>query len=168
MGATKDPHLADALYRVKRGLAGYVSYLAACDMNQAFSEYVLYEPILRILTARGYTVECEYRCPGIAQPAQGDKKRVDFRATAERSEIGLEVKWIKSEKPKIQRDIAKLSAFKAVRQSSIQLLCVFGRKVHLERVKLEGFGLKERGKGRYADLGKTKYGCRIFELRARP
>ena len=40
------------LYRVQRGLAGYVSYLAACDMNRAFSEYVLYEPTLRILTAR--------------------------------------------------------------------------------------------------------------------
>jgi len=56
----------DVLYRVKRGLAAYVSYLAACEMNQAFSEYVLYEPILRILTARGYTVECEAECPGNA------------------------------------------------------------------------------------------------------
>ena len=36
--------LSDILFRIKRGLAGYVSYLAACDMNQAFSEFVLYEP----------------------------------------------------------------------------------------------------------------------------
>ena len=53
---------ANVLYRVKRGLASYVSYLAACDMNSAFSEYVLYEPILRILTAQGYEVECKYEC----------------------------------------------------------------------------------------------------------
>ena len=46
------------LYRIKRGLSGYVSYLAACEMNASFSEYVLYEPILRILTARNYSVEC--------------------------------------------------------------------------------------------------------------
>ena len=49
----------DVLSRVKRGLAGYVSYLAACEMNQAFSEYVLYEPTLRILTARRFVVQCE-------------------------------------------------------------------------------------------------------------
>jgi hypothetical protein len=55
---------ADVLYRIKRGLSGYVSYLAACEMNQAFSEYVLYEPILRILTARNYLVQCEVECPG--------------------------------------------------------------------------------------------------------
>ena len=53
---------ADAISRLKRGLTSYVSYLAACDMNSAFSEYVLYEPILRILTAQGYEVECKYEC----------------------------------------------------------------------------------------------------------
>ena len=46
----------EVLYRIKRGLSGYVSYLAACEMNESFSEYVLYEPILRVLTAQGYTV----------------------------------------------------------------------------------------------------------------
>ena len=58
-------------------IAGYVSFLAACDMNSAFSEYVLYEPILRILTAQGYSVECEYECPGIEQPKRGEKKRLN-------------------------------------------------------------------------------------------
>jgi hypothetical protein len=55
----------NVLYRIKRGLAGYVSYLAACEMNESFSEYVLYEPILRILTAQGYVVKCGVPCPGI-------------------------------------------------------------------------------------------------------
>lgn len=65
---TKSTEPSNALYRVKRGLCGYVSYLAACQMNQAFSEYVLYEPILRVLMARQFVVECEYECPGIKQP----------------------------------------------------------------------------------------------------
>jgi hypothetical protein len=73
------PEPADVLYRVKRGLSGYVSYLAACEMNESFSEYVLYEPILRILTARGYTVKCEVVCPGVEQHATGDRKRLDLR-----------------------------------------------------------------------------------------
>ena len=39
------------LDKIKRGLSGHVSFLAACEMNESFSEYVLYEPVLRILTA---------------------------------------------------------------------------------------------------------------------
>ena len=57
-GMDREPR--NVLYRIKRGLAGFVSYLAACEMNQAFSEYVLYEPILRILTARG-PAACPFR-----------------------------------------------------------------------------------------------------------
>jgi hypothetical protein len=83
---------ADTLSRLKRGLAGYISYLAACEMNEAFSEYVLYEPMLRILTARGYTVNCEVECPGIDQPAVGDKKRLDFYAYKKASWLAVEVK----------------------------------------------------------------------------
>jgi hypothetical protein len=51
MGAASNSQLREpnnVFYRIKRGLSGYVSYLAACEMNTAFSEYVLYEPILRI------------------------------------------------------------------------------------------------------------------------
>lgn len=57
MSHKKSDAVVDVLSRVKRGLAGYVSYLAACEMNQAFSEYVLYEPTLRILTARRFVVQ---------------------------------------------------------------------------------------------------------------
>jgi hypothetical protein len=97
--AMKEP--ADVLNRIKRGLAGYVSYLAACEVNEAFSEYVLYEPILRILMARGYTVECEYECPGIQHAAQGDRKRIDFRAMGHGLELAIEVKWIAATKPRL-------------------------------------------------------------------
>ena len=66
MASTSElPEPDNVLFRIQRGLAGYVSYLAACEMNAAFSEYVLYEPILRILTGRNYCVQCEVECPGI-------------------------------------------------------------------------------------------------------
>ncbi len=68
----------EVLFRIKRGLTGYVSYLAACEMNQSFSEYVLYEPILRILTARGYSVSCEYECPGIMPPPKEIESELIF------------------------------------------------------------------------------------------
>jgi Holliday junction resolvase len=154
----------DVLYRVKRGLSAYVSYLAACEMNQAFSEYVLYEPILRILMARGFSVKCEYECPGIEQPEQGDKKRLDFYAVRNSLQLAIEVKWAKSEKPDIKRDVEKLQAFLTAKPGSIALLCVFGRKSQVEALELSTGRFKERGEAVYADLRRTRYGCRIYQL----
>lgn len=160
----KTPEPMDVLFRIKRGLAGYVSYLAACEMDQAFSEYVLYEPILRILTARGFSVHCEYECPGMQQPVQGDRKRIDFRAVGHDLELAIEVKWAKSEKPNVSRDVEKLQAFTTARPQALALLCVFARMSHLEAIKLPDGIFKERGSAVYADLKKTRYGCRIFQL----
>src|SRR3954468_9801187 len=92
-----DPQEPDnVLDRIKRGLAGYVSYLAACEMNDAFSEYVLYEPILRILMARGFLVKCEAECPGVVQPNRGDRKRLDFDVNGHGLRFAIEVKWAKA------------------------------------------------------------------------
>ena len=154
----------DALYRIKRGLSAYVSYLAACDMNQAFSEYVLYEPVLRILTAKGYVVSCEVEAPGIQQSARGDKKRIDFVALGHGIEFALEVKWARDTKIGIARDIEKLVGFQQQKPRSLSLLCVFGRQSHLEKLELPPRTFKERGQAVYADLRKTKFGCRIFAL----
>ena len=155
---------ADALSRLKRGLAAYVSYLAACEMNEAFSEYVLYEPILRILMARGYTVKCEVECPGIAQPAVGDKKRLDVYAFKEASRLAIEVKWVKSQAPNVLSDLEKLRALLGVEPGTRALLCFFGRKSNIEALRPPLGPHRERGKGMYADLRKTRYGCRIFQL----
>lgn len=156
----------NVLYRVKRGLCGYVSYLAACEMNQAFSEYVLYEPILRILMARGYSVRCEYDCPGIQQPATGARKRLDFFASTERVQFALEVKWARTSRLAIKRDIEKLQCVVAARPGTLGFLCIFGRKSHLEKLDVPIAGFRERGSPVYAELGTTAFGCRIFELTA--
>ncbi len=161
---TREPK--DVLYRIKRGLAGYISYLAACEMNEAFSEYVLYEPILRILTARGFTVECEYVCPGMQQPSRGDKKKIDFYAKSISATMAIEVKWIRSAKPSIATDIEKLKAIKRVQPKTFALLCLFGRKSSLDKFAPSEPRLKELGKVRVAELGKTRFGCRVFELRS--
>jgi hypothetical protein len=157
---------ANVLFRVKRGLAGYVSYLAACEMNQAFSEYVLYEPILRILTARNYKVECEYECPDVQHALVGDKRRIDFVAQHRQSStrFAMEVKWARSYRPSILRDVEKLAAFKSHFPTSSSLLCIFGRRSDIEKVQLQPGRFEERGEGVYADFRNTKYGCRIFEL----
>lgn len=155
---------ANVLYRVKRGLCGYVSYLASCEMNEAFSEYVLYEPILRILTARGYTVRCEYECPGITQPATGDKKRLDFFVSTDAVQFALEVKWVRNARPSIDGDVEKLRCLLSACPGTLAFLCVFGRRSHLERLNFSGSGFQETGTAVYADFGITRFGCRIYEL----
>jgi hypothetical protein len=154
----------DVLYRIKRGLSGYISYLAACEMNPSFSEYLLYEPILRILTARAYSVRCEVPCPGIEQPPVGDKKKLDFVASHEDLCFALEVKWVRSAKPKIDEDLIKLRACRKECQAWRAFLCFFGTKRHIANLQLVEVDLKERGKRVIAKFGKTRFGCRIYEL----
>jgi hypothetical protein len=156
------PEPKDVLYRIKRGLSGYVSYLAACEMNKSFSEYILYEPILRILTARGYTVDCEVACPGLQQPEIGDKKRLDFVARRDDVEFAMEVKWAKRRKPNIEADLKKLSAWRQSASARGAFLCVFGTKSCISNLEMPTY-LKERGRVVIAEFGKTKFGCRIYE-----
>lgn len=153
----------EVLYRIKRGLAGYVSYLAACEMNESFSEYLLYEPMLRILSAHGYTVNCEVVCPGIPQPATGDKKKLDFVARYQDVTLAIEVKWAKRSKPKIDSDMAKLRACKTAEPNWRAFLCVFGTQSCILNLTMPS-ELTQSGECVIADLGRTKFGCRIYEL----
>ena len=81
---------------------------------------------MRILTARGFTVECEVACPGLKQPKTGDKKRLDFVARKEDLTLAMEVKWAKNTKPKIDSDLVKLRAYRNQIEASRAFLCVFG------------------------------------------
>lgn len=157
------PEPDNVLYRVKRGLAGYVSYLAACEMNLAFSEYVLYEPILRILTARDYEARCEVACPGVHQPDTGDRKRIDFEAEGHGLRFALEVKWAKKRRLDVAKDHAKLVAFREAIAGAGAFLCIFGRESHIRGVTLVPDNFTELGRPVFADFGITKYGCRICE-----
>jgi hypothetical protein len=162
----KEP--GDVLYRIKRGLAGHVSYLAACQMNAAFSEYVLYEPILRILMARGYRIECEYECPGIEPSGRGDRKRLDFYAVGPSGEqqqfvLAIEVKWVRDSRPRLESDIEKLAAVLKSDPNVLPLLCVFGRESDLLRFP-PGPHFRKRGKMVTADLRKTRYSCAFYQF----
>ncbi len=155
---------SDVLYRIKRGLAGYVSYLAACEMNQSFSEYVLYEPTLRILTARGFTVKCEVPCPGFARKSTGDLKRIDFVADGNGAYFAIEMKWARTRKLDVSVDVEKLKCFRRSKNEALGFLCVFGKKSVLDGFILKPAGLREQGTAVYADFRKTRYGCRVYEV----
>jgi Holliday junction resolvase len=165
MGSSSTPkEPGNVLYRIKRGLAGYVSYLAACEMNEAFSEYVLYEPILRILTARGFTANCEVRCPGLEKGPVGDAKKLDFVAKRNGIQFAIEAKWASRRRINVKRDLEKLAAFRASTHGARSFLCVFGRKKYIRRLSLPRNLFRERGKPIFAEFGVTRFGCRVFEL----
>jgi hypothetical protein len=160
----------NVLYRIKRGLVSYVSYLAACEMNPSFSEYLLYEPILRIFTARSYSAECEYSV-NIKEKPGGDNKRVDFfvRSLVQTNLFfALEVKWAKLKHLDVKNDIEKLDWVLNNKRGSRCFLCVFGVNSIIKNLRITGLKnreriLKQKGKTRTADLGITKYSCRMYE-----
>ncbi len=43
-------------------------------------------------------------------------------------------------------------------------LCVFGRRSHIAQLKLPAGAFAECGDAVFADFGKTRYGCRMYEL----
>ena len=161
----KDPVL-DVLYRVKRGLSGYVSYLAACEMNESFSEYILYEPTLRILTARGYSVRCEYPCPGFPKQGPGDFKKLDFVASGNGATFAIEIKWARSSRLNVGSDVQKLCNFRMAHNAARGFLLVFGRKSAIQELSFTAQRLHEIGNPVYAEFGVTRYGCRNYEATA--
>lgn len=165
--------LKDVFFRIKGGLPSYVSYLSACGMFDAFSEYVLYEPILRILKANNWHVETECEAPGVEQPPTGDKKRIDFVAKSSQGTLfALEVKWVKAKAKNkndelpILRDVEKLAGFKTTHPDSFPLVCVFGQTKHMKSIKLTPGTFKKRGQTITVDVLRTRYSCAIYELRS--
>ena len=165
------PEPFNVLRRIKRGLAGHVSYLAACEMNEAFSEYVLYEPILRILLARGYAVKSEVKAP-VPQPKKGDKRKLDFVVVGNGLDFAIEVKWAKRRTINIEEDMLKLSAYQNKVATNRAFLCVFGLKRFVDNIRfrpstdpaLVGVTRKEIGKAMTAAFGQTTYCCRFYEV----
>src|SRR5262245_28286128 len=141
----RNGRVTNTLYRLKRGMAAYISYLAACEMNESFSEYLLYEPTLRILTACDWAARCEYGCPGIAKAGPGDYKKLDFVCTDERFPFAIEMKWAKTGTASVDTDLEKLSAYLNATPGSRAFLFVFGRKSVVERFAIAHVDVREQG-----------------------
>jgi hypothetical protein len=165
----------EALFRIQRGLAGHVSFLATCDANIVFTEYLLYEPILSILRTMDYAVECEVPWAGHPAEAGGDPRRIDFVANKDNLKIALEVKWLRWKDDErdyldIKRDTEKLIKALGAQQAGRCFLCVFGRhsqiaEFHGGKAQAQIAKFDESLPPLYADFRRTTFGCRIFELK---
>jgi len=133
-------------------------------MNQSFSEYILYEPTLRILTAQGWSVKCEHPCPGYQKQGAGDYKKIDFVANKQNASFAIEMKWAKKSKINVDTDVEKLIKYLETNGNARGFLSVFGKKSVIENLNIGDHIIKERGSAIYADFGVTRYGCRNYEI----
>ena len=144
-----------------RGIVGYVSYNATCDLSPVYSEYMLYEPIARIAKGQGYSVSCEY--PAANQTSgPGDKKRIDFKFTKSGESILVEVKWVRTKTATIAGDLEKLRSTDAEQK----YLLIFGEEKVVDAFTGDqGTKLppaKNSGKVVNWNTGKTHYAARWY------
>jgi hypothetical protein len=139
------------LRSLRRGIVGYISYLAACRCREVYSEYLLYEPILRVGMAQGYTVSAEVpvdRDELIAllgreshrETQVGDLPKIDFafeRGGERPAHFGLEVKWVRQHTVNVTKDIAKLHVF-GREHNALGYLLVFGHAGVVDELELRG------------------------------
>jgi hypothetical protein len=117
-----------------RGLVGYISFLATCKASTAYTEYLLYEPILRIARAQGWDVSCEV--PVISSASgKGDKKRIDFVLTRGKTRLALEVKWVGKKCPNLQNDTDKLREYSRSKTSTKGYVLLFGRTELIKQMR---------------------------------
>lgn len=165
------PEPYESLFRIQRALSGYVSYLAACDTNIVFTEYLLYEPILRVLKARKHDIKCEFSCADFIPKSKegGDHKRIDFVFETGGMRVALEVKWPRNEmrNSAVSEDIFKLVEFKKHAANAKSFICVFGRHSHISKIDLSSnqFFEPKSLPPIFAEFTRTRFGCRILELK---
>jgi hypothetical protein len=165
---------ATILNRIQRALVGYVSYLATCDANTVFTEYTLYEPVLRVLAAQKYDVTCEFLCRGY----ENGRSEIDFvaklkqRAIRKKSLIkiplnqrcfAMEVKWARADRPapSFKNDCEKLRWYRRKHPTHGSYLCLFGTHESFKKVKNTA-NLRQIGDDIKALWKVSQYSCRMY------
>lgn len=105
------PKIRDLIRMISETLLGSLLVNSRSGLQPVYSEYLLYEPILRC-AVRKWNVESEYPVEKV-NGGRGDYKRIDFVFTNSKNEnrCAVEVKYVKKKRItslNIQEDINKL------------------------------------------------------------
>jgi len=139
MKMKRGPYTKNLINAITEGLLGYLIYLSRTGMQEAYSEYLLYDPIIRIAKDKGWEIKSEY--PTDNKTTSGDKKRIDFlfKSSNDQSKvIGLEVKYIKTENKMIdfKKDSIKLEELKNhVKYKSLEGFILIAGRLSRESIK---------------------------------
>lgn len=116
------------------GVAAHLTLLARCGLWPAYSEYLLYDPIVRIAAHLQWKVSCEYALPK-KKTGAGDNPRLDFFFSDDvrKLDVAVEVKWPRdtNKSCSVKKDVAKLRSVRATKGHKIdgRLLLVAGYHV---------------------------------------
>ena len=137
--------------------------MATTNSNTIYSEYLLYEPIYRILQSKGYDAHCEYAVERTNK--KGDNKKIDFRVKKDSIDaFGLEVKWAKNKTINVEKDIKKLMMYNDKHDANGYLL-VFGHYKFISVLKFsKGLSYKSSGKVVNWNSGKTNYAACWYKI----
>lgn len=154
------------------GLIGYMTYQSRCGMSEAYTEYLLYDPIVRISKDKKWKVKSEYSVAGFGKP--GDNKRVDFfmeSTTHNGLLVGIEVKWIPVHKKvlNLNNDRKKLAELKSMHSAEDLRTFIALIGVHTESKKIQiSKTIKHKRELMYQQVFKSKhtsYGATILETK---
>lgn len=128
----KGPYTKNLFESISEGLLGYIMYLSRTGMHEAYSEYLLYDPIIRIAKDKNWIIKSEF--PVDPKKTKGDKLRIDFLFKSENNPlnvVGLEVKYLKTDEqiPDLENDCTKLESLnKYVEHESLKgFILIAGR-----------------------------------------
>jgi hypothetical protein len=156
-------------------LTAYMTVQARQGLSAAYSEYLLYDPIVRVARYRGWEIRSEWPLPKSA-PSRGDNRRIDFRIKTSpkaRRALLLEVKYSKSISGviNVEKDVAKLQ-YQLAREASGSraLLVVAGRRKRKTRDSVHDIATKPSfATALYTTVyvgASTTFGVTVFEVMA--
>jgi hypothetical protein len=127
---------------IAEGLLAYRVYLSKCGVSGAYSEYLFYEPILRILNHRKIYTKCEVSVEvedAEGKGKRGDKPKIDFVIYEKEKDgqgkpkprIAFEVKFSKDGQEylstnTLKKDILKLEKYKAIYKGVETFIIIIG------------------------------------------
>ena len=164
------------LQAISDGLTAFLTLQARVGLAPAYSEYLLYDPVVRVARYRGWGVECEVPMDK-AHPGRGDARRIDFRLRRNpkaRRSLLLEIKYQPSAGGKVYvaKDVEKLreQLLKGGEgQGSRAFVLVAGRERRTGKVETGGFDtVPSLGTPVYSTTYRaahTTFGVRVFEVR---
>lgn len=167
------PKVKNTIVAISEGLLGKAVFNSKINIFQAYSEYMLYEPIL-LIASRNWNVQAEVPLESLKSKGRGDNKKIDFVLSDLENNnrtIALEIKYIKGIKSKIKldTDIQKLFAFKTERYSkdtNAFLLILWKEHSNRDkhRTRISQIGIEKYFECSFETNLKQKFNVTVFEI----
>jgi len=126
------------------GLTAYRVYLSKCNVGEAYSEYLFYEPVIRMMNHRkGLKIKCEFPIKK-GEKRAGDYERIDFviiDTDTEKVLLLIELKYCKKlgDVGNFKRDIIKLNEYRIEGQKDIAKCIIFNGSCSTDEKRFRQF-----------------------------